>query len=351
MANIEVKYFKDINLSDTFFDSLKSDYSEFEEWFKKKASENKTAFTLCENSNLMAFLYLKIEDEIDETIFPKLEIKKRLKVGTFKIDAHGTKLGERFIKRIFDVAVAAKIDEMYVTIFKKHTGLLNLLTTFGFYVHGTKTTTNGEELVLVKNLFKLKDNLLKDYPIVQLENRNIYCLSIYPVFHTRLFSDSILNNESVNILEDCSYTNSIHKIYICAMQGVQAFNKGDLILIYRTNDSTEGHARFRSVVTSACVVEEVVNINNFETVDEFLEYCNPYSIFTEDELRGFFRTKRYPFIIKMTYNIAFKKRVTNGRLVDEFGISPDYWGVFNVTQKQFENIMKAGEVNESLIIN
>ena len=78
MANIEVKYFKDINLSDTFFDSLKSDYSEFEEWFKKKARENKMAFTLYENSNLMAFLYLKIEDEIDETIIPRLEIKNRL---------------------------------------------------------------------------------------------------------------------------------------------------------------------------------------------------------------------------------------------------------------------------------
>jgi hypothetical protein len=53
----------------------------------------------------------------------------------------------------------------------------------------------------------------------------------------------------------------------------------------------------------------------------------------------------------MTYNIAFKKRVTNGQLQDEFDISPDYWGVFHVTDKQFKDIIKAGGVDESVIIN
>lgn len=351
MANIELKYFRDINLNDNFFYSLKSDYAEFEKWYKNKALEDRTAFVLYENSNLMAFLYLKIEDETDDNIFPIFSKKRRLKVGTFKIDAHGTKLGERFIKKIFDIAIDKKVDEIYVTIFEKHLGLLNLLKTFGFYVHGIKTTTNGEELVLIKRFEHLKNDILKDYPIIQTEYKRIYGLSIYPVFHTRLFSDSILNNESVNILEDCSYTNSIHKIYLSAINDVQNFKKGDVILIYRTTDNL-GPARFRSVITSICVVEEILNINNFKTVEEFLRYCDPYSIFTEDELRGFYRTKRYPFIIKMTYNIAFKKRVTNGQLIDEFGMpSNQYWGVFNVTHAQFKNIIKVGEVNESLIIN
>ena len=53
----------------------------------------------------------------------------------------------------------------------------------------------------------------------------------------------------------------------------------------------------------------------------------------------------------MTYNIAFKKRVTNGQLQDDFEILPDYWGVFDITDKQFNQIIKAGEVDESIIIN
>jgi len=350
VANIESKYFKDISLNDEFFDSLKTDYNEFTTWFNKKSSDDKHAFTLYEDNNLMAFLYLKIEEEIDKDISPQLELKKRLKVGTFKIDAHGTKLGERFIKKIFDVAVFKKIDEIYVTIFEKHKGLINLLETFGFYKYGTKTNSNGVEFVFIKKLFNIKDDILKDYPIVQTEHKNKFVLSIMPKFHTMLFSDSILNNESVDILKDTSYTNSIHKIYICTMQGVQNFTNGDLVLIYRTNDG-KSSARYRSVVTSICVIEEVLNINNFDTEEKFLKYCEPYSIFTVDELRGFYRTKKYPFIIKMTYNSAFRKRVTNGQLQDDFGLSPDYWGVFSVTDNQFSQIIKAGEVDESIIIN
>jgi len=53
----------------------------------------------------------------------------------------------------------------------------------------------------------------------------------------------------------------------------------------------------------------------------------------------------------MTYNIAFKKRVTNGYLVDTLGISPAYWGVFKISDGDFSNIIKAGGVDESLIVN
>lgn len=350
MPNIEWRYFKDIDLNDIFFDSLKGDYKEFDNWYERKSSEEERAFTLYEEGKLLAFLYLKIEFKTDGGIVPSLKMKKRLKIGTFKIDAHGTKLGERFIKKIFDIAVFKNIDEIYVTIFQKHTGLINILETFGFCKHGTKTTSNGTELVFVKNISNIKNDIFKDYPIIQTANKNKFVLSIYPEYHTRLFSDSILKNENVNILQDTSYTNSIHKIYICGMQGVQNFHHGDLVLIYRTSDG-QGSARYRSVITSICIVEEVVDMHHFSGEDEYLRYCEPYSIFTEAELRGFYKTKKYPYIIKMTYNIAFKKRVTNGQLQDKFGISPKYWGVFDVTDEQFKNIIRAGEVDESLIVD
>lgn len=350
MSNILTKNFSDINLSDSFFNSLREDYAEFEDWFIRKSEAEQEASVLYEDHKLMAFSYFKVEEDAIIDIEPILGAKRRLKIGTFKIDAHGTKLGERFIKRIFDIAVVKEIDEIYITIFEKHSGLVALLKTFGFYKYGTKTTKNGTELVFVKNFINIKNDILKDYPVVKIDGKNIYGLSIYPEFHTRLFSDSILDNESVDILEDKSHSNSIHKIYICAMRDVQKFNKGDILLIYRTKDREP--ARFRSVISSICVVEEVLNIDTFGTIENFLEYCLPHSIFTEDELRGYFGTRRYPFIIKITYNIAFKTRVTNGDLIDRFGMPYNqYWGVFNVTRNQFKDIIRAGGVNESLIIN
>lgn len=350
MAYIEQKLFSDIDINDNFFDSLKNDYVEFVDWYTRKSGEGKKALVLYQNNKLLAFLYMKIENDIVYDVSPILEEKRRLKVGTFKVEAHGTKLGERFIKRIFDTAIAKNIDEIYLTIFEKHNSLIGIFKKFGFYEHGTKDSQNGREFVLIKQIGKIKNDILKDYPLVQMDNKNIFGLSIYPTYHTRLFSDSILNNESVDILQDKSYTNSIHKIYICAMADVQKFNNGDILVIYRTKDDI-GPARYRSVMTSICVVQEVLNINSFATLEDFLAYCEPYSIFTDEELKGFYKTKKYPFIIKMTYNLSFKKRVTNGFLVDNIGLSPNYWGVFSLSSEQFHKIIHAGEVDESLIVN
>ena len=42
---------------------------------------------------------------------------------------------------------------------------------------------------------------------------------------------------------------------------------------------------------------------------------------------------------------------TNGYLVDELKMAPKYWGFFQLTDEQFDAILKKGEVDESIIIN
>ena len=37
MENLQYKRFADVNLNDPFFDSLKSSYREFSDWFRRKA--------------------------------------------------------------------------------------------------------------------------------------------------------------------------------------------------------------------------------------------------------------------------------------------------------------------------
>ena len=101
MDVIERKKISEINLEDNFFSTLKADYPGFNEWFYKKAKAGESAFIL-EDGSIQGFLYLKEENEGDISVVPKLKEARRLKVGTFKINAHGTKLGERFIKIIID---------------------------------------------------------------------------------------------------------------------------------------------------------------------------------------------------------------------------------------------------------
>lgn len=340
---IKVKKFKDINLGDVFFDTLKSDYPGFEDWFHRKHEENAFVFENDDNT-IVAFMYLKIEDEEVNDVQPNLGKDKRLKIGTMKIDGHGTRMGERFIKKALDYAMKYDCNELYVTIFDKHKGLIKHFEKYGFYLHGNKI--NSEERVFRKIFNEVTGNTLLDYPRIN-KNRKKFLLGIYPKYHTRLFPDSILNTESFDVIEDVSYTNSIHKVYLSGIPAVVNVSQGDIIVIYRTSDK-KGPARFRSVATSICVVEEVRNINSFTSIEDYLSYCKLYSVYSDEELIREYSKKKY--VIRMTYNLALTKRLTRGNLID-LGVDGGYWGFFNVRNEWFEKILEFGGANERFIID
>lgn len=342
--------FKDINLDDPFFDSLRAEYEEFPAWFAKKAEDR--AYVCHDAAGAVdGFLYLKMEDEEVDDVTPPLPAANRLKVGTFKINPHGTRLGERFLKKIFDHAIARGVEEIYVTVFEKHEKLVELFARYGFGQRATKTSPNGSELVLVRVVREAEGSILHRYPLVSLEGARAYLLALYPKWHTRLLPDSILRSEDARIVEDVSHTNSIHKVYLTAIRGVEVVKPGDVLVIYRTTDNP-GFARYRSVATSLCVVEEYRHIDDFPTIEAFLAYCRPYSVFSDDELRDLWRRRKYPKIIRFTYNIALNRRPTRDRLINDVGIPKDaYSGFMPIDHHQLRKIASLGEIDESLVVD
>lgn len=172
VLSVQKEFFGNIDIDDSFFETFKKDYIGFEKWFNKKSEE--TTYICKSDEGIAAFLYLKIEDKNESyyDICPLFEPKRRLKIGTLKVTLNGYKLGERFIKIIFDNAFRLKVDEIYVTLFNKRIGqqrLINLLEDFGFRLHGSKGESN--ELVYVR---KLKDR-------INLKNPRL----IYPLYSTR----------------------------------------------------------------------------------------------------------------------------------------------------------------------
>jgi hypothetical protein len=134
--------FAQVELKDAFFDSFREDYKGFDKWYNKKADE--IAYACYQSNVLSAFLYVKVEDENENysDINPAFQRKKRLKIGTFKVTSNGFKIGERFLKIIFDNAFQYKVDEIYVTIFDKRpeqVRLIELLEEWGFILHGIKS--------------------------------------------------------------------------------------------------------------------------------------------------------------------------------------------------------------------
>ena len=217
VLNVLKTKFGRINLNDNFFTSLKEDYDGFQRWFIKKYDEEAYITINANNGLLLSFLYLKVEekDENYKDITPIFPPKKRLKVGTFKVINNGFRIGERFMKIIFDNALANKVEEIYVTIFNRREEqrrLIDLLEQWGFVLWGNK----NEEFVYVRDFSKKVDfdNLRHTYPYIS-SNKDCFIVPIYPEYHTELLPDSILNNESPEeFIEDFPHRNAVSKVYI-----------------------------------------------------------------------------------------------------------------------------------------
>lgn len=343
MNNIIRKRFKEIDLEDEFFQSLRDDYPGFDDWFIKKGNEY--VYVQYENNSIIGFLYLKTEDALVDDVTPNIRANKILKVGTFKIEAHGTKMGEQFIRIITDYAISNNIDVCYVTIYQKHEALIDLVQQFGFELFGTKGVGAVKENVYLKHMRSIKGDINKDFPLANINAGRKYLLSIYPQYHSILFPDSILTTENKAIITDVSYTNSIHKIYVCTMEQVENLQYGDKIVVYRTREEGKS-AEYSAVATSICMVEDVKSQNEFRTFEEFYNYASKYSVFDKADLYKWYNRGGCK-AIKMTYNVALEKRITRHDLIGEIGLDREiYWGFFELSDEQFQRIVQRGNAGK-----
>ena len=342
MNNIIHKTFAEIDLGDIFFQSLRNDYPGFDDWFKNKGKQD--AFVQYDNNDITGFLYLKMENNLVYDVVPPIRAERILKVGTFKIDAHGTKMGEQFIKVIMDYAVNENADVCYVTIYEKHETLIDLVQKFGFELYGTKGEGDFQENVYLKRMKKITGNINKDFPFIDIHAGKKYLLSIYPKYHSVMFPDSILTTENKDIITDVSYTNSIHKIYVCAMDQVKELRYGDVLVLYRTADNRA--AEYSAVATSICVVESIKGQEDFADFNDFYKYASKYSVFDKKDLFYWYNRGGCK-AIKMTSNAALKKRIVRLDLIERIGLDRDlYWGFFELTDEQFSQIAEQGGASD-----
>lgn len=333
MLKVKLERFNKINLNDGFFKTLKEDYGErdFEKWFIKKANNNDRAYIFEIENRLTGFLYLKLEDKDESYIdlTPKFEPKKRLKIGTFKIVRTNFRLGERFLKIIFDNAIKLDVDEIYVTMFenkrKEVAALKKMLEKWGFYRFGYKD--NGE-IVLIKNMreYNYKKQPKYNYPLIK-NNAEYFFLPIDSMYHTKLFPDNILENEDMHLYEDNKpFAYATEKIYLTGAQFIRA-KPGDLVLIYRNGDRYP--KKYSSVITGIAIIEDILHPNN---VEECINECKDKSIFSTDEIRKLY--PKYPVVVKLLSHTSFENKVILNYLYDNHIVK------INKGPRPFEKISK-----------
>lgn len=317
-------HFGDLDVRDHFFDSFRSDYPAFDSWFNRKADEMAYVCT-ADTGEIVAFLYLKREWPTENylDIKPSFSRAHRLKIGTFKVISNGYKLGERFLKIVFDNALQYRVEEIYVTAFC-HTvdqdRLIRLLEEWGFVFHGTKGGAgNNAECVYVRDFRPRVDTSdpRHTFPYIAASARK-FVVPIYPDYHTELLPDSILNTESPkDFVENRPNRNALGKVYISRSieRGLRA---GDVVVFYRTK-SPDGPAWYTSVATSIGVVQDVVTA--IPDLSMFLAACRKRSVFSDEELAHHWNYKpsNRPFVVDFLFVYSLPRR-PNFRELKEAGV-------------------------------
>lgn len=341
--------FAEVNIKDNFFDSFRLDYSEFDTWFNSKSEE--PCYVCYSDGNLTAFLFVKIETETENysNIKPVFEPKKRLKIGTLKVTGNGYKIGERFLKTIFDNAIQFKVQEIYVTLFTKRPEqeqLIEMLEEWGFVYHGLKTTKNGEEKVYVRSFSRENPVNLKNpkltFPFLS-RKTDKYIIKIEPQYHTELFPDSINTREDVRkYTENEPHRNRISKVYISHSQD-RNLKSGDLLIVYRMGETTP--KKYSSTITTICIVENVRN--NFKDFEDFFEACNRRTMISKEDLKTKWwdkNPKNRPFVVNFLYAHSLPTPKPTLDDLNRLGIIPDILnmprGFIKITDKQFNDLIK-----------
>jgi len=352
VLSVRKEYFGNVDIKDPFFDSFKEDYKEFGKWFIRKSDE--IAYVCYTDSMLSAFLYLKIEEE-DEKYFdfsPLFKPKRRLKIGTFKVTLNGLRLGERFLKIVFDHALINGVDEIYVTIFpKRHEQirLINLLERWGFNKHGQKSSQNGTEDVYIRDFGSLvfKDKPKRSFPFFSKEGDPFF-VPIWPDYHTKLLPDSILNTESpMDFKENKPVMNAIRKSYI-SHSYERNLNPGDIIFFYRTG------GYYKGVISTLGIVEKVHK--QIPSLEKLVEITRKRTVLSDKLLKDFW--ERYdwgkPFVVDFLYSYSLPKRPTLKDLIDS-GIIKDTdnvpRGFHKLTWDEALTIIKLADGKQSLVVN
>ena len=349
VLNVQKVKFGKIDLKDVFFDTLRMDYDGFDKWFMRKFDEEAYITINSNNGKLLSFLYLKVEDgdENYSDMTPPLPPKRRLKVGTFKVISNGFRLGERFLKIIFDNALKNCVQEIYVTVFDRRDEqrrLVSLLEAWGFKQWGKK----GDEFVYVRDFSpKFDENDIKGtYPYFS-RNRNCFLVPIYPQYHTELLPDSILNTESPDdFVEDFPHRNCIGKVYVSRAYPPYP-QKGDVLVFYRTG------GYYKSVVSTIGIVQDLRQ--NFEWEEEFLSYCRKASVYPEKELHEMWRYKdTRPLALQFLYVYSFPHRINMERLIELgilAGVNDAPRGFRPISTEQFNLILKETRSDESIVVD
>ncbi len=277
LPSIEEVPLHQIDLENSFFDSLRSDYK-FDKWYQEKAREGRTAWVYRDSDgNPGAIAIFKEERDPIVTNDNQALPGRTLKLCTFKVaeQARGRKLGELLLKAAFRYATNNRLKHIYITMRPgKQDFLEDLCADFGFTIFGEYQNDH----VFVKEhplhppevaLPPLEYHRLF-YPHI-LSSREVgkYIVPIRPEYHKVLFPEIQIQP---SLFGPSSAGHAIKQAYLCHAR-ISGIKSGDILFFYRSQDI--------QAITSIGVVESV---HEYQDHDKILQLVSKRTVYSYDDI-------------------------------------------------------------------
>ena len=324
-------------LSLAFFNSLREGYAGFDDWFRKKARENRTAWVYRDESGVLGAIciYAVQTDEAVTDDSAKLE-GKALKLCTFKVGqgVRGRKIGELFLKAAFHYGTENACEHIFIHAdVDKHNYLVNLLFDFGFEDCGAY----GSDRVFVKR-----------HPIIAPDDSGIppleYVKRFYPHYqagtHVRKFLVPIQQGyhqilfpdydavQSLLFVAGGSVGNAIKLAYL-SHAAVKKIHPGDVLLFYRTEDE--------QAVTSLGVVDQFSVLNDAAKIAALVSRRTVYSI---KEIEEMVSQPTKVILFRLVKHLA--KSVSYQQLQNDGVVTGTIQSITNISDDKFSKVLAAG---------
>lgn len=233
-----VQVLKSYNLNehDPIFKSFREDYPDFDSWLIKCKQDHRDCWSIPGVQGRYAGIAVVKEEEVHT--YGK---EKVLKLCTFKIssDHSGRKLGELLLKAVFEFAVTNNYNRVYLTVFPKHTALIDMLLDFGFE-HADEQTALGEgvfEKPMASGIVgdassePFEDHRRLGPFCVNLVAKPGFVVPIQPKYHDMLFPELAPTGELFP--GHGAFGNAIRKAYLCRASTRQ-LQRGSPIWFYES---------------------------------------------------------------------------------------------------------------------
>lgn len=296
-------YLHQFNLKNRFFDSLRTGYHGFDDWFVRGARENRECWYIGTLEQIGALVIRKAETDEVITQDGKSLSGQALKLCTFKVadELRGRKIGERLLYTAFQFAQQQRLAWVYLTIdgnLQKE--LETLCEDFGFDPIGVDVKGKRDGVWCKDMRTPSKTNSLSDleyavryYPHYRKSGVfSKWLIPIRPPYHEMLFPD--VSDKRFwfpefrdNPDEYGPYANTIKKAYLCH-SNVREIKAGDLVYFYRSQD--------RQSVQCVGIVEHSFRSTN---VQDILTAISKRSVYSQTDVERMARKETLVILFRL----------------------------------------------------